>query len=332
LKRGTFNAPEVAPVISEVFDTGLFSYREVTPPPGALWDLKLWEPLDLDCDFRVVHGVMGCEPTVGLATQKMILDGADALVKFPDQPCDFLFLAYCGARIGGWWREETVHGARWSERLTTIDDDASVRWAALMMRWGKLPILAERFRANVRVFAHDHPATVLRAWLGESADAGSLSMPEIDEAWLGAIRDIFRDFQPADNCEAIELAECLHRDPAAQCERLVLDTLERLGPVDPILMGRVAKQWICFSQPSADTRQLMRNALLYEWHVEPEFLIGVAKLMGVDDYFLENVPVSDGLRATRGDAPHQPHYLNSALSQRNFRVLLASRIVADFFH
>jgi hypothetical protein len=199
------------------------------------------------------------------------------------------------------------------------------------MRWGKLPILSERFRADVQTFARRHPAIVLRAWVCESGDVGCLVLPEIDEAWLGAVRGVFRGFQPADECEALELAECLHSDPAAQCERLVLDTLERLGPVDPILMGRIAKEWIRFAQTAPDVRQTMRMVLANEWHVEPGFLAAVANLMGVDDVFLEQVPLADGVRACRGEALHHPHNLNLALSLRPFRVLLASRLVADIF-
>ena len=337
LKKGPFNAPESHTVISEVVDTGLFSYREVTPPPGALWDLALWEPLEIDGDFAVVHGVMGQEPTVVSAMQAMILTDADALLEFPDEPCDFLFLAYQGVRLGGWWREETPHRPRWSAVLAEIEDDDAARRAALAMRWGKLPILAGSARADVQEFARRHPAIVLRAWLVDSGKVGLLTLPEIDEPWLGAVRGVFRGFKPADECEALELAECLHRDPASQCERLVLDTLERLGPVDPILMGRIAREWIRFAQPAFNVRQSMWAEMKYEWPLEADSVSKLAMTMRVndgflDDHFLETVLLADGLRAARGEAPHQPHNLNLALSVRSFRDLLVSRIVAEIFH
>jgi hypothetical protein len=104
LKKGPFNAPESLDIINEVVDTGLFSYREVTPPPGALWNLKLWEPLELDGSFAVVHGTIGYAPVVTPAMETVIVTDADAHLKFPEGPCDYLFLAYRGGRIGGWWR------------------------------------------------------------------------------------------------------------------------------------------------------------------------------------------------------------------------------------
>ena len=146
---------------------------------------------------------------------------------------DFVAIAYGGARIGTCWTGEP---SLWS---VVSSEDAALETAA-MLKWMHAPIVAPNWLNAVRMLANRFPVPTLRAWLLDEGLPEGLVHEATDEHWRAAVRQVFSEWNP-DSYSAWELIQALAGQSA---EEPVSEALLALFREDPLLMGKIARQWM----------------------------------------------------------------------------------------
>ena len=145
----------------------------------------------------------------------------------------FVAIAYRGARIGSFWPSEPPI---WS---TVTDGDAALETAAAL-KWMHTPIVAPKWLQVVRMLALQHPVPTLRAWLLDEGLAAGLRHEATEEQWRAVVRQVFSAWNP-DGKSAWELIQALGGQYGND---QVSEALIALLREDPLMMGKIAGQWV----------------------------------------------------------------------------------------
>ncbi len=242
--RGPFNSDgDAIYLANEVVNRGLLRdviLDESHPADGSIRQLRLEleRSLEPDKHFEVIWW-----DTSGklqrLQPRPFQKDGAtrnDWWVVDVPRPLSWplaVAIAYAGIRKGAWWPWD------WFDPLPDLGNEKP--WhVAVLLRWFKLPILSRASLSDVRKFAQNHPAPVLKAWLLDDADPQPFHWSMADEGWLSAIREVYRDWWPSPSAvkklvQGMESND--HTDPP----------IVRLGwsliRLDPLIMAKVIRSW-----------------------------------------------------------------------------------------
>ena len=142
-------------------------------------------------------------------------------------------IAFDGHRLGATWAGD------WHNALADPNALGPGRLASLV-RWFRLPLLSRASARAVKAFALTHPTAALGAWVLDGDDA-DLVLPLADEGWLGAVRDVFHDWEPVpEQVEALTGAIELLGGDGLPIVGLAL----ALHRVDPRLMAKVVRTWL----------------------------------------------------------------------------------------
>lgn len=242
-------------------------------------------------------------------------------------------VTYEGARLGAHW-PQALHGA-WLEDVTA--PGAALETAALL-HWFHLPILQHSYRDAVSEIAQKFPAQILAAWLLDEGLPSGLQPGLAGEEWLGAIRAVFREW-----------------NPSAQESRDVLETLATYFPddplgapalllrLDPLLLRRILRTQSRVSSLPGSDRPLvhdvgrLRRRIAgitdagsdYEVQVrQKEMLRLAAHVMKVDSNFVDRGIVTRALDHKRELTNVDVGNLRSAMDVRPFREYLGLRALA----
>lgn len=168
-------------------------------------------------------------------------------------------IAYNGTRLGSWWDE------RWSNAIRPPARQPAEMIAALLY-WFHLPVLCERYLADVRSFVNAYPEKALAAWLGKSSLPPGLQWNELDDGWLSAIRTIFWNWRLTN----ISIQQFLQPLLLMESQPNFLDGLTsiawKLLRVSPLLIGLVLKQWVtdeCIPQWGKEQTRALVQQLIY---------------------------------------------------------------------
>ena len=146
---------------------------------------------------------------------------------------EFVAIAYHGTRIGSSWPSEPPQCSM------VIDGDTALETAALL-KWMHAPIVAPEWLSVVRLMALQHPVPTLRAWLLDEGLTASLRHQATEEQWRAVVRQVFSVWNP-DGKSAWELIQALAGESGGDP---VAEALFALLREDPLLMGKVARQWV----------------------------------------------------------------------------------------
>lgn len=256
------------------------------------WRLELRRHLDPALAWEAVcwhaNGEVKCVPAA--------VDGLYACV---DAPSDVraIALRHSGARLGVWWSES------WSHALP----DTAPAPLARLLRWMRLPILGAAHLADVRAWAVHHAEAVLPAWLARDGtgngngndDLTSLFPPPTgDEAWLAAVREVFRDATIEEAVRTAIAALLGERGVVEALRDIEPDWLAQLAARQPYMAARDAELALGSQEPDRHSvaRRILAQAL--------------SKRFGLDDETARNRLVSADLLAP---------YERLALGQPGFR-------------
>ena len=350
VRPGPYNAPgDAFMVVHEVIDEGVvadvavettLTEGEDKAPARRLCRLTLRQPLEPDASYRVLWWQADrCPELLNLSEVRMLDEGRTWCFALPsglDNPVA-VGLAYQGTRIGAWWR------GKWSDSLDRVTDEQAARIAAIAIRWLRLPLLGKRAKPGVRRLAAAFPAIVLTAWLRATPRHLPLEWPASDRAWLGAIRRIFRNWQPdvVSSKQVIGgLAPSAEQEPKFQ-ER-VYGAVFKLIQIDPFLMAKVIQSYLRDTYlPSAGLQKGLGLANVLCCQVaqieelqglaarRQELLDEVAGVMKVDPAFVERALIRRAVQSFRGGdlAPTDEDNLSLACDVAAFRQFLSINLL-----
>ena len=338
IRLGQFNREDKPTIlVGEVADKGLFHIYAVNPFIGKDYTFDAWGTPELGAEHTLHYGTMHERVTSEVAGERLVFaDDKAMFAPFPAQPCDYLVLAYAGARLATWWRV-LKDGSSWSSNLTEIRDDVDARRAAFTIRWAKLPILSGHHYHQVKEFFRRFPHIVLGEWLcgcKERKDRRKIE-GENTEAWHDAVRAIIQGYQIEHDELTTEtkqkLIHCLPCQATDDVNAKTLDTFQAVGACDPVLMGRMICYWLT-TEAAVQNRRNMGSMLLINQQPTQKLhdsLKGLAP--DTDEVFLERL-FDSGIKAVTNPALNslENNNLKSALTVAPFRHLLYRRIVTQF--
>ena len=341
IRFGQFNREENPTIlVKEVADKGLFHIYAVNPFIGRDYTFDAWGTPEMGDDYTLHYGAMHERATSEVAGERLVFTDDKAMfAPFPNQPCDYLVLAYAGARLATWWRV-LKDGSSWSSNLTEIRDDVDARRAAFTIRWAKLPVLSGHHYHQVKEFFRRFPHIVLGEWLcgcKERKDGRKIE-DENTEAWHDAVRAIIQGYQIEHDELTTEtkqkLIRCLPGRPTDDVNAKTLDTFQAVGACDPVLMGRMIHYWS--KTAVAMERQMMRAGLLRDMKADDELkrdLQATVPHTSGDGFFWGQKGLIDsGMNAVIYPVPDERTKLNlkAALTIKPFRQLLCQSIINRF--
>jgi hypothetical protein len=338
IRLGQFNREdEPTKLIGEVADKGLFHIYAVNPFIGRDYTFDAWGTPELGQEHTLHYGAMHERATPEVAANRLVFaDDKAMFAPFPNQPCDYLVLAYAGVRLATWWRV-LKDGSSWSSNLAEIRDDVDARRAAFTIRWSKLPILSSHHYHQVKEFFRRFPHIALGEWLcgcKERKDGRKIE-GENTEAWRDAVRAIIQGYQIEHDELTTEtkqkLIQCLPSQQAGDVNARTLDTFQAVGTCDPVLMGRMICYWLTTNAAVQNLRNMGSMLLINQQPVQKlhDSLKNLAP--DTDEVFWERV-FDSGIKAVTNPAlnPLENNNLKSALTVAPFRHLLYRRIVTQY--
>jgi hypothetical protein len=229
-------------------------------------------------------------------------------------------LMYEGCRLGARWLPD------WHMRIGQLAEDEPRRVATLL-RWFRLPLLAENALSDVRGIARKQAAEFLPAWLQEGEHT-SFILPDVTDGWLAAVRTVYRDWTPCPE-EANRLINAL-------CEQ---DSFRRaawrLLKVDPRLLYRTLKGWLSIQPDQRIARESIKALRLQiaeaedegQFDVQRRHLLeeGSREWRNVDTNFIDRGIVRRAIASANGEnlSPRDEMNIALAISSESLRRLLA---------
>ena len=141
-----------------------------------------------------------------------------------------LAITYDGMRLGSWFHSDRT--------LKTLRSNVSAQTFAIL-RWLKIPILNDVWRALMRETVHKATAEFVRGWLDKTALPSPLLHREAEDGVEVVLREFLWDYCDRDRSkiEAIAAAIAVHRSSEQICDEIVMfkNTLMRLSDVCPSL-------------------------------------------------------------------------------------------------
>ncbi len=250
LRSGPYNSLGDAITISEsVIDPGLISEIEILPSVKSyeekLLKLKLFHSIELDPNHHIVWWDMS-GAIHNLPSEKIFVEEKTSWVLNFEQ--DFskpiaIAIAYNGVRLGSWWSIEPD----WTCLILEISEENSKLVAALI-RWFHLPILSKLAIPAIQSLAKSYPKSILLAWLHNTGLPAFLSVPDLDDSWLAAVRILFQSYMPRKN-DGKEIVEAFSNYDESNTESsFLVEALQKFiflfMRVDPLLMGKIIIAWL----------------------------------------------------------------------------------------
>ena len=334
--RAPYNWVELSDLLTiadEVYDPGVIE-TSLLDDRGfiRLWLSQPLEPGDL---HNVAFWTPGAPPVISPAQETV--SHPDGALHIWDVPCPdwfsdyegFAAISYDGVRLGGRWRAVPY--------LAMIDDDALALETAAMLRWMRAPIVSQSWVHDVRVFAHRHPASALRAWLGDDGLPDSLSHADMSEHWTSAVRQIFSEWTPNAQ-ESVSAMREFGREGGDADGNKIFWALWKLSRLTPVLMGRAASPLIRVDGMATIIHRLRRQIAELPSNStedaiqrrEEELLNQVSEQMGMNTRFLEHGIVNRVLDSLDYSAlsAADARNLETALNVPPFREYLSLRILS----
>ena len=323
LRLGPYNADrEAMSVAQAVIDGGVI--EDLQEAEGDL-HLRLSRPIEPRDHHRVVYWdingqIHDLQPRLQENAQHDLWH-----CPTPDGAPEYLAVAlmYEGWRLGAWWPDD------WHMHIEQ-PAEADPRQAALMIRWFRLPLLAEGALDDVRAIAVRHATEFLPAWLQEG-DHPLFNLPDLTEGWLAAVRAIYRDWTPG--------AEDANRLITALCEQ---DSFRRaawrLLKVDPRLLYKTLRGWLSIQPDQRIARECVKALRLQiaEAGDEEQFddhrrhlLEESAREWRVDTNFIDIGVIKRAVASVNGETLTRRDEMNIALaiSSESLRRLLAMSLL-----
>jgi hypothetical protein len=329
------------PLVSEVVDSGLFDIQdEHQPIAGSDYSFDTWASPEMGTEHQLYYGLLNGCATSESAGERLVFVGHEALFSpFPEQPSDYLVLAYAGVRLATWWRVPK-DGNSWSSNLAMIQETADAKRAAFTIRWAKLPIASRHYSQHVKEFFRRFPDVVLGEWLcaPQSSNKGQVFDGEDADAWRDAVRTVIQDYRLHESSLGVvtkqKLIRCLPENVEATPESQIMHTMKRVGACDPVLMGSMLCYWKSLRSVVSDrpAQSRLRQQLLEGLASANEMMAGlIAMAPETDEIFLQSI-FKIGVGAVTSSVPQErdKHNLKSALTMAPFRHLLLRRIVEHY--
>ncbi len=239
-------------------------------------------------------------------------------------------VAYAGERMGSWWPEE-----RWLRLAPELIVQDAKRTAALL-RWFHLPLLSHEAVEDLRPFIAEQPIAFLKAWLLNQGLPDELEFPpKKDEAWLGVVRTLFREWRPDAEVARQTLLSLADVDDDDLSEFLS-DAAKHLLEVDPLLMARVLRAWQLPQQRSSiDELRLQLaecDSLINLNQFKTQLLKSICNLFPQSpdfDHFVQSGILNRAVQALNGARVENADENNLALAARfdDLRLLLALHLL-----
>jgi len=249
-------------------------------------------------------------------------------------PGAVIALGYQGYRVGACWPPRLA--ALLAPSTRPDDDD---RTKAALIRWARLPILAQPYRGEVCRLIERSPLDVALAWLGDGGLLAGLHHATIDEPWRAVVRQLLWQWHPNPAQARALLAE-LGRGQKYP----LLAAAPRIIAVSPLLLGLLADAWLQIHTSNEERkrelqvlRELKAGLLGVDRRAGPAvasagpcMLETLARLMGIDSRFLELRLLRPALTTLASGIPlHSRDHenLQIALGFDAFRVHLAALVI-----
>jgi hypothetical protein len=326
------------PLVNEVVDRGLFDIQdEHHPIPGSEYSFDTWASPEMGSEHKLYYGRMNECWTSESAGERLVFAVSKAMLSpFPEQPCDYLVLAYAGVRLATWWRVPK-DGSSWSSNLAMIQETDDAKRAAFTIRWAKLPIVSRHYSQHVKEFFRRFPDAILAEWLcaPQSSAEGQIFDGEDADAWRDAVRTVIQDYRVHESALGVvtkqKLIRCLPKNADATPESQIVHTMKCVGACDPVLMGSMLCYWKSLRSVVSDrpAQIRMRQQLLEGLAPANEMMANLyAEAPETDEIFLQSI-FKIGVSAVTSAVPQErdKHNLKSALTMAPFRHLLFRRIV-----
>jgi len=246
-------------------------------------------------------------------------------------------VAYDGHRLGAWWQWNLGESIK-----DALEQGADPLELAAMVRWFKLPILANGFLNYVKSLCHSHPDQVLAAWvLGKGLPAPLVLGPESEE-WTSAIRHVFSEWETREG-QGVRIIDILGDDAE---DHPFLEAARKLLRIDSLLMGKVLQSW-CESLIDLEDRRGARALLgslcgeimggteesthsRNAFRREKAMCDYIASILQVDTAFVEWGLIRravDDFRGTRPLSPSDRTNVSIAIGVSLFREYLGAKII-----
>jgi hypothetical protein len=237
-------------------------------------------------------------------------------------------VSYEGRRLGSCWQPN------WSSRIKSVVAIDPIKTAE-MIRWFHLPLLSDQSLSDVCKLAHLYPAEFLLTWLEQNGEENTFCSGDLSEAWLGAVRVIFRDWKP-DEASVARIIFCLSTN-AAHSE--VLPNISRLFlRVDPRLLYKILAVWTNRQPDLVAAQEELRKLRLQiaEARIDTEYSVKCQTLLeesarewGVDTNFIEKGIIQYAIRSVQGEVLNRRDEMNIslAISSEALRRLLAISLI-----
>lgn len=237
-------------------------------------------------------------------------------------------ISFAGWRLGSCWQ------SNWSSRVKTVAG-LDPRKTAKMIRWFHLPLLSDQSFNDICKLAHLYPVEFLLAWLEKNEGGQSYFFGDQTEAWLGAVRVIFRDWRPdASSVSKIFTGLSTNNDHT----EVLANVSQLLLRVDPRLLFKMLSVWTDEQPDRSSALEKLKNLRLQitEARIDTEYaakfqalLTESSKEWGVDTDFIEKVIIKDAIRSARGEVLDRRDEMNIslAISSEMLRRLLAISLI-----
>lgn len=323
LRLGPYNADrDAAPVAQMVIDRGVVD--ELQKVEGEL-RLRLLRPIEPSDQHRIVYWdvngrIHDLQPRAQEEAPHDIWR-----CSLPADAHDYVAVAlmFEGWRLGAWWAND------WHTRIEAMAE-TDPRATATMLRWFRLPLLAERSLDTVRGIAQKHPMDFLTAWLREG-DCSRFNQPALTEGWLAAVRAIFLDWEPDAESSLQLIAELGGEQESGDAFQR---GAWRLLEVDPRLLYKILSAWLAkeldqqFAKEKIKLLRLRiaeaRNETDYA-HQRQQLLEEGANEWNVNTAFIDIGVIQRAINSARGERLSRRDEMNIALaiSSGSLRRLLA---------
>jgi len=204
-----------------------------------------------------------------------------------------------------------------------------------MIRWFHLPLLSDQSLNDISKLAQQYPVEFLLAWLEKNGEGQSYFYGDLTEAWLGAVRVIFRDWKP-DASSASRIITGLSKD--TDHTEVLANVSKLLLRVDPRLLFKLLSVWIKEQPDRSSALEKLKKLRLHiaEARIDAEYaakfqtlLAESSKEWGVDTDFIEKVILKDAIRSAQGEVLDRRDEMNIslAISSETLRRLLAISLI-----
>ncbi|MCI0661515.1 MAG: hypothetical protein L0220_10610 [Acidobacteria bacterium] len=317
--------------------------RDVVTVAQAVIDHGVLDKVSLDNGELQLHLTRELDPSKGYSITLWDVDGriyetAPAPEKnhrlwhcpLSGRTTDFIAtgISFEGWRLGSCWQ------SNWSSRVKSVAGIDPLKTAE-MIRWFHLPLLSDQSLNDISKLAHHYPVEFLLAWLEKNGEGQTYSFGDLTEAWLGAVRLIFRDWRP-DVSSVSRIFTGLSTD--TDHTEVLANVSQLLLRVDPRLLFKMLSVWTNEQPDRSSALEKLKKLRLQiaEARIDTEYaakfqtlLTESSKEWGVDTDFIEKVIIKDAIRSARGEALDRRDEMNIslAISSETLRRLLAISLI-----